>query len=72
MVIHHVSLLFNLYSSCAIFFIYFFFIVYFLGGDMRHQLQYDNDMKEITVDICLTQKLITETKKKHAFKSNAQ
>ena len=40
---------------------------------MRHQLQYyDNDMKEITVDIYLTQELITETKKKHAFKSNAQ
>ena len=39
---------------------------------MRHQLQYDNDMKEITVDICLTQELITETEKKHAFKSNAQ
>ena len=57
----------------ALFFIfYFFFIVFFSGGDMRHQLQYDNDMKEITVDICLTQELITETKKKHAFKSNAQ
>ena len=54
------------------FLFFIFFILYFLGGDMRHQLQYDNDMKEITVDICLTQELITETKKKHAFKSNAQ
>ena len=57
----------------ALFLIFNFFLLYiFLGGDMRHQLQYDNDMKEITVDICLTQELITETKKKHAFKSNAQ